>query len=347
MILDILLLLISLAMILFGASWLTDGGSGLAKRFGLSEMVVGLTVVAFGTSAPELVISVMSAAEGNAGIAIGNVVGSNIANVLLIIGVVAVVRPIKVGKSVMANEIPLMVLASLALLACGNASLLDGEPDAMTRVDGIMLLLFFAVFMRYTFTQAKKSDLRVAPPDGSPKITAGFTASADASRGDTSFTETGNPGKIIPLWKSVLLVAIGLTGLVWGGDIFVARASSLASALGVGQAVIGLTVVALGTSLPELATSVTAAVKGHPGLAVGNVIGSCLFNILFVLGVSAVIRPLPFGEIGNLDLFTMAGSAMLFWLAGWVIGHRVITRGEGVLFVLLYVAYTAALVIKA
>ena len=329
MILDILLLLVSLAMILFGASWLTDGGSGVAKRFGLSEMVIGLTIVAFGTSAPELVISVFSAIDCNAGIAIGNVVGSNIANFLIIIGLVALVRPIKVENSVMANEIPLMVLASLALLACGNSALLDGMPNILTRVDGIMLLLFFAIFMRYTFAQAKKCG-----PQGE-------------SCADVDDTKDKPQAKMPSLWKSILLIVIGLAGLVWGGDIFVDRASSLASALGVSDAVIGLTVVALGTSLPELATSVTAAIKGHPGIAVGNVIGSCLFNILFILGVSSVIRPLPFGEIGNLDLLTMTGSAILFWLAGWLIGHRVITRGEGVIFTLLYIAYTATLIIKA
>ena len=314
MFLNIILLIVSLAMILFGAGWLTDGGSALAKRMGLSEMMIGLTIVAFGTSAPELVISVASAIEGNAGIAIGNVVGSNIANMLLIIGITAMVRPIHVGRSVLSNEMPLVILCSVALLACGNTGLLDGLPDAVTRVDGILLLLFFCIFMRYTFAQAK------AVPEGA------------------AATEPEKPTKEVPLWRALVFIALGLGALIWGGDIFVDSASSLASEIGVSDAIIGLTVVALGTSLPELATSV---------VAVGNVIGSCIFNILFVLGCSAVVRPLPLGGVTNFDLLTMTAAAVLFWASGWLIGHRVITRGEGALFTVLYIAYTVMLIIQA
>ena len=323
MFLNIILLIVSLAMILFGAGWLTDGGSALAKRMGLSEMMIGLTIVAFGTSAPELVISVASAIEGNAGLAIGNVVGSNIANVLLIIGITAMVRPIHVGRSVLSNEMPLVILCSVALLACGNTGLLDGLPDAVTRVDGILLLLFFCIFMRYTFSQAK------AVPEGA------------------AATEPGKPTKEVPMWRALVFIALGLGALIWGGDIFVDSASSLASEIGVSDAIIGLTVVALGTSLPELATSVVAAAKGHSDIAVGNVIGSCIFNILFVLGCSAVVRPLPLGGVTNFDLLTMTAAAVLFWASGWLIGHRVITRGEGALFTVLYIAYTVMLIIQA
>lgn len=329
MLLNFILLIISLAMIIYGANWLTEGGTGIAKRFGLSEMVIGLTIVAFGTSAPELVISVMSAIKGNAGIAIGNVVGSNIANILLIIGVVAIVRPIIVEKSVMSNDIPLVIIASLALLACGNGHLLDGMENIVTRVDGIMLLLFFAIFLRYTFAQADKANLK------------------ENEQELTEVASETNKSAHKSLWKSILLIVVGLAGLVWGGQIFVDNASEIASGMGVSQAIIGLTIVAVGTSLPELATSVVAAVKGHSGLAVGNVIGSCVFNIFFVLGLSAVIRPLPLGEIGNLDLLTMTGSAILFWIAGWLIGKRIITRGEGVLFTVIYIAYIVALILNS
>lgn len=327
MLLDIFLLVAGLAMILLGANWLTDGGSGVAKRFGISELVIGLTIVAFGTSAPELVISVMSAIKGSAGLAIGNVVGSNIFNVLMIIGIVAMVRPIKVEHSIMTNEIPLVVLASVALLACGNGHLLDGDmTDMVTRVDGILLLLFFAIFMRYTFSIAK-----AAPSHSEPEPRQ----------------ETSRPEVPVPMWKACGMIVLGLAALVWGGDIFVDSASSLARAMGVSDAVIGLTIVAAGTSLPELATSVVAATKGRPGLAVGNVIGSCLFNIFFVLGLSAVIRPLPLGSIGNLDLLVMTGAALLFWLFGWIIRHRTITRIEGIILVLLYIAYTIVLIVNA
>ena len=298
MLLDILLLIGGLVLILAGANFLTDGSSAIAKRYGVSDLVIGLTVVAFGTSAPELVISAMSALNDSPELAIGNVVGSNIFNVLVIIGVTAMVSPIKIGRSIMTNEIPLVILSALALLAIGNASLLDGAAaNVVSRTDGILLLLFFAIFMRYTFSQAKNS-----PEDG------------------------GETVKAMPMWKSLLWVAGGLAALVYGGDLFVASASGIASSMGVSDAVIGLTIVAAGTSLPELATSVTAAVKGKPGIALGNVIGSNIFNIFLVLGASAVIRPLPFGNIGNVDLLTMTAACLLFWIFGWFFSTRTITR---------------------
>ncbi len=322
-ILNILLLVVSLAMILYGASWLTDGGSAVAKRFGMSEMVIGLTIVAFGTSAPELVISLVSALKGSAELAIGNVVGSNIANVLLIVGVVALVRPIRIEQSVLTREIPFVVLASVALLAAGNKVWLDGGENVVTRVDGIMLLLFFMVFLRYTFSQATKV------PD-----------SASEEKGISESKETEETGKKeISLWRALLMIGGGLAALIWGGDIFVDNASRLAFSIGISEAVVGLTIVAVGTSLPELATSVVAAIKGHSGMAVGNVIGSCLFNILFVLGASAVITPLPLGGIGNLDMLTMTGAALMFWIFGWKIGDREITRAEGAIMTLGYIAY--------
>lgn len=327
MILNILLLVVSLAMILYGASWLTDGGSAVAKRFGMSEMVIGLTIVAFGTSAPELVISLVSALKGSAELAIGNVVGSNIANVLLIVGVVALVRPIRIEQSVLTREIPFVVLASVALLAAGNKVWLDGGENVVTRVDGIMLLLFFMVFLRYTFSQATKV------PD-----------SASEEKGISESKETEETGKKeISLWRALLMIGGGLAALIWGGDIFVDNASRLAFSIGISEAVVGLTIVAVGTSLPELATSVVAAIKGHSGMAVGNVIGSCLFNILFVLGASAVITPLPLGGIGNLDMLTMTGAALMFWIFGWKIGDREITRIEGGVMTLCYIAYIVAL----
>lgn len=323
MVLNILLILVSLAMILYGANWLTDGGSTVAKRFGISELVIGLTVVAFGTSTPELVISVVSAMKGSGGLAIGNVVGSNIFNVLLIVGVVALIRPIKVDRDNMTTELPLTVLASVALLVCANGHLLDGDgSDGLSRVDGLLLLLFFVIFMRHTFNIARRGD------DNAPASSAVAVSGKELALG---------VGKILA----------GLAGLIWGGDIFVDKASALASVLGVSDAVIGLTVVAVGTSLPELATSVVAAVKGQSGLAIGNVVGSCIFNIFLVLGASATIHPLTMGGIGNFELLTMTGSAVLFWLFGWIIKTRTITRGEGAVMVACFIAYTAVLIMRA
>ena len=318
---DILLLIVGLALILLGANWLTDGATAMAKRQGVSDLVIGLTIVAFGTSAPELVISIVSAVHGSSGLAVGNVVGSNIFNILMIIGCVAIFSPIKVNKGNMTNDIPLVVLSSLALLFCANSVILDGSAEnIVTRSDGLLLLLFFLIFMRYTFSMVGRDN----PQSGSETVAVNM-----------------------PMWKSVLLIAVGLGGLIVGGEWFVDGASGIARSLNVSDAVIGLTIVAAGTSLPELATSVVAAMKGKTDLAVGNVVGSCVFNVFLVLGVSATIRPLSMGSIGNFDLLTLTFASLLFWFFGWQIKSRTITRLEGVLLVAFYVAYTAILVSKA
>lgn len=321
MILDIIYLVAGLVLILTGANALTDGASAIARRIGISDLVVGLTVVAFGTSAPELVISVMSAANGNAGMAIGNVVGSNIFNILAIIGITAMVRPIVIERTVMTREVPMVLISSVVLLILGNTSLLDSaEAPAVTRADGLLLLIFFGLFIWYTFATAKSA---------APDEPAGVNASTK--------------GQMKPL-KSILWVVGGLAMLVIGGDRFVAGASGIASMMGISDAVIGLTIAAAGSSLPELATSIVAARKGQTSLAVGNVIGSNIFNIFFVLGATATIHPVAFGSIGNIDLLTLTGASALFLCCGWLIGRRTITRAEGVIFTLSYIAYISYLV---
>lgn len=316
---DYVWLIVGLVLIIAGADWLTDGASSMAKRWGVSDLVIGLTVVAFGTSAPELSISLVSALKGSAPMAIGNVVGSNIFNVLAIIGVVALARPIRIEPSIMQNELPLAILASVALLAIGcGPELGAGTGRIVTRTDGILLILFFLIFMRYTFSQAK-----------------GISSASDP------VGEAAARKPLMPMWKSVAWVILGLGALVWGGDRFVSGASGIASSLGMSDAVIGLTIVAAGTSLPELATSLTAALKGNTGIAVGNVIGSCIFNIFFVLGLTGVVTPLPFGGIGETDLLVMTGAALLFWLFGWRFGRREIKRWEGGMMLACYVAYVA------
>lgn len=323
MIIDIILLIVGLVLILGGANYLTDGAAAVARRFGMSDLMVGLTIVAFGTSAPELTISMMSAIDGNTGIAIGNVVGSNIFNTLIIIGAVAVARPIKITGGIMSNEIPLVVLSAAALLAMGSSKWLDGTTPIISRVDGILLLLFFAIFMRYVFSQSKQK-----MPETS---------------------ENSNETKPVQmaLWKSVIFIIGGLAALIYGGDLFVDKASAIASSLGVSDAIIGLTIVAMGTSLPELATSLTAAIKGNSGIAIGNVIGSNIFNIFLVLGCSATIRPLPFGAISEIDLLVLFASCVLFWIFGWFFGNRTINRAEGGLLVAGYIAYMIYLVADA
>ena len=321
MLLSVILLLAGLGLILVGANMLTDGASAVAKRWGVSDLVIGLTVAAFGTSAPELVISIMSAINGSAGLAIGNVVGSNIFNVFVIIGVTAMLAPIAVDRNLMTKDIPLVMLSALVLLAMGNGPLLDGDATPLlTRVDGIILLLFFAIFMRYTFAQAK----------------------------NTNADEIDNNPQVKPMkgFKAAAWIILGLAGLIVGGEMFVDSASTIAHGLGVSDAVIGLTIVAAGTSLPELATSVTAALKGRTGMALGNVIGSNIFNIFMVLGCAATIRELPFGGISNFDLLAMTLACVLFWAFATFYKVRTITRAEGILLFACYVGYVGILIAK-
>ena len=317
MLINFVSLIGGLALILLGANGLTDGAASVAKRFHISDLVIGLTIVAFGTSAPELVISIMSSLQGSAEMAIGNVVGSNIFNVLMIIGCTAIVLPMSVEKGTMSKEIPLVILASLVLACFANDSLLDGETtNVISRIDGLVLLGFFLIFMRYTFSIAKNGNS----------------------------DEEGQKVKELPIWLSTLYIIGGLLGLVFGGQFFVDGASGIARALGVSDSIIGLTLVAGGTSLPELATSITAALKKNPGIAIGNVIGSNLFNIFFVLGCSASISPLPMGNINNIDILVLVGSALLFWFVGWFFKKRTITRIEGLLLVACYISYTIFLI---
>ena len=315
---DALFLVGGLLLILWGANALTDGAASVAKRFHISNLVIGLTIVAFGTSAPEFVISFLSSFNGSAGLAIGNVVGSNIFNCLMIVGVTAIVAPIPVGKGTLAKEIPLCVLSSIVLFLCANDILLDGgAANIISRSDGLMLLCFFAIFVGYTFAIAKNG--------------------AGEEEGEI---------KSFPVWKSVLFILLGLGALIGGGQLFVNGASGIARSLGVSESIIGLTLVAGGTSLPELATSVSAALKKNPGIAIGNVIGSNLFNAFAVLGASATISDLPLGGITNFDFATLIMASVLLWIAGFFMGKRIITRPEGIFLVACYVAYTTYLIMQ-
>lgn len=315
---NILLLLGGLALILLGANGLTDGASSIAKRFNIPSIVIGLTIVAFGTSTPELVVSISSALKGSSEISIGNVVGSNIFNSFMIVGCTALVAPIAVIKNTLRKEIPLCILSSVVLLICANDLFLNKSSENVLSVsDGLILLCFFAIFMSYTFAIAT---------------------------GGNSTNEDSEEIKVLPIWKSVLYVLGGLLALVLGGQWFVDGASGIARGLGVSESIIGLTLVAGGTSLPELATSVVAALKKNPEMAIGNVIGSNLFNIFFVLGCSAGITPLRLGNITNFDLFTLLASGILLWLFGVFFKKRTITRIEGGILVICYIVYTVLLI---
>lgn len=325
---NILFLIGGLLLILLGANGLTDGAASVAKRFHIPSIVIGLTIVAFGTSAPELTVSISSALKGSADIAIGNVVGSNIFNTLMIVGCTALFAPIVITRNTLRKEIPLCILSSIVLLICANDVILNQSKENMlSTTDGLLLLCFFAIFMGYTFAIAKGGEKETSPnPAPSPNEEEEI--------------------RVLPWWKSVLFIIGGLAALIFGGQFFVDGATGIARSLGVSESIIGLTLVAGGTSLPELATSIVAALKKNPEIAIGNVIGSNLFNIFFVLGCSATITPLHLNGITNFDLLTLVGSGILLWLFGLFFAKRTITRIEGSIMVLCYVAYTTFLILK-
>lgn len=323
---NILLLIGGLILILLGANGLTDGAASVAKRFRIPPIVIGLTIVAFGTSAPELTVSVSSALKGSADIAIGNVVGSNIFNTLIIVGCTALFAPIIITRNTLRKEIPLCILSSIVLLICANDVFLDkASENILNRVDGLLLLCFFVIFMGYTFAIASKP-------------------ATMEQQAEYPVIEEETEIKSLPWWKSILYIIGGLAALIYGGQLFVDGATGIARNLGVSESIIGLTLVAGGTSLPELATSIVAALKKNPEIAIGNVIGSNLFNIFFVLGCSASITPLHLSGITNFDLFTLVGSGILLWLFGLFFAKRTITRIEGGIMILCYVAYTVVLI---
>lgn len=328
MLLDFVLFVVGIALIVAGANFLTDGAAALARRFGLSPLMVGLTVVAFGTSAPELVVSLTSALAGSSDISLGNVVGSNIFNVFGIAGVTALIAPLSITKSTIRKEIPLMILASIVLIVMLFDNVLSGLPgqeNVISRSEGLVLLGFFSIFLAYTIAISKPSDVPA------PSIEAPAKEVAEEA-----------PSKK-PIWMLLLFIVGGLVALVYGGDLFVNAASSIAKGFGVSEAVIGLTIVAAGTSLPELATSVTAALKGEQEMAVGNVVGSNIFNIFFILGTTASITPIGLGALTAFDFGSMIVAAVMLYFLAVFFGDRKITRIEGGLLLASYIGYTSYL----
>lgn len=307
MLINIVLLVMGLVVVLKGADWLTDGAVNIASRFGVSQMVIGLTIVAMGTSMPELCVSMVSALKGTPDLAVGNVVGSNTLNTLLIVGCSALVAPIMVKRSSVRRDIPFAVLASLLMLIfC-----LDGGID---RLDAALLFILFAVFMFVTVKYGKNE---------------GTEAKTTAA----------------PLGKATLLLVVGLVCLILGSNLFVDNASFIASTLGVSDAVIGLTIVAGGTSLPELATSMVSAKKGNSDIAIGNVIGSNVFNILMIIGVTGLVKPMHIKGITSLDLIVMLASMLLLWF--FCRTTYKVKRWEGAVLSISYIAYLAWLIAQA
>lgn len=318
MILSIVYLLIGIVLILVGADRLTEGASAFARRLHVNELVIGLTVVAFGTSMPEFVTSLIASARGSADLSVGNIVGSNIFNVLAIMGVSAIITPVKISKTTLVKDIPFGILASAMLIVVCFDSFFGtaATPNVITRGDGLVLLGFFAVFMWYTMSVAKNG-----------------------------MESTEAPVKQMSLLKTTLFIIVGLGFLIFGGNLFVKGASDIARVFGVSEAIIGLTIVAGGTSLPELATSVVAAHRGHADLAIGNVVGSNIFNIFWILGFCGLISPMTLGGITAVDMFVMLGSMLLLWL--FCCSRSRVSRGEGIVMVALYASYTTYLIINA
>ncbi len=315
----IIFLFIGFILLIKGAGFLVDGSASLAKKFNISNLVIGLTIVAFGTSAPELFVNLFASLNGTTDIAIGNIVGSNIVNVLLILGIAAIIYPLKVGKGTVWKEIPLSLLAAGLLLVMANDGFVDGLSfNVLTRSDGIVLIAFFIIFLYYTFGISK----------------------------NPSTDDDQSPPPMYSVSRSSGLILVGLVGLVVGGRWIVESATTIALSAGLSDALIGLTIVAIGTSLPELATSAVAAYKKNSDIAVGNVVGSNIFNIFWILGVSSIIKPLPFRSELNFDLWAVvASSALLF---GWMfLGKRhTLERWQGVIFVFVYIGYTAVIVMR-
>lgn len=305
---QILLVLVGLAVVLKSADWLTKGSVGLAQKFGVPQIIIGLTIVAIGTSMPEFFVSLVSAVNGTPDLAVGNIVGSNIFNAMLIVGVAAMVAPITILRSTVRRDIPVAVGASLLLM-------LMTIDKHISRLDAAVLFALFIAFMWMTLRGARTGN-------------AGDEAQ----------------GKPMAGTRAALLILVGLAGLVLGSNVFVGNASALAKAMGVSDAVIGLTIVAGGTSLPELATSVVAARKGNSGIAIGNVLGSNVFNILMILGVTGLISPMAIQGITPIDLSVMALSMLLLWLFSFT--KLRIERWEGAVLVLLFGAYMAWLIIN-
>lgn len=308
---DILGILAGLVMILFGSDWLVDGASGVARKYGISEFVIGMTIVGIGTSMPELVSSLIAAVGGHGDMALGNVTGSNICNILLILGVTALISPIGFTRSNIRKDIPFAAFVSVFLLVIlyNGFGLFDGV-WGISRVDGLFLLLLFGIFMIDSF-RSSKSGVEDTPSDTRP----------------------------MSIGKALLLIVVGLAGLILGGRFFVDHTVSIAERFHVSEAFISITLMAVGTSLPELATCVVAALKGKNQLALGNIIGSNVFNISLIIGVSAVISPFEILSISTIDMLMVIVSVVMLWLAAFTFKRYRLDRIEGVLFLLIYIGY--------
>jgi cation:H+ antiporter len=319
MFISILLLLLGLAILIAGGESLVRGASSFAKTYEVPTLVIGLTIVAFGTSAPELVVNLVAALSGNTDIALGNIVGSNIVNILFILGAAACITTLRVPNSTVWKEIPFSILAAVILFVFTADVFLSGaSTNILNRVEGLALIGFFSIFLYYIFELAKKEPAE----------------------------DTGDSKPEFNKLISVLLIIAGLVALFFGGKMFVEQAVSIARSFGLSELLIGLTIVAIGTSLPELVTSVLAARKGNADIAVGNIIGSNIFNIFWILGVTSIITPVTVSPVAYIDILIMIAVTMLLMFVLFVGKKQTLSKGKGIVFILLYIAYTIYLVMR-
>ncbi|MBQ8864463.1 MAG: calcium/sodium antiporter [Rikenellaceae bacterium] len=311
----VLLSIVGLVLILLGANYLTDGAVALAQKLKVPEIVIGLTIVAIGTSMPELVVSVISSINGQYDLSVGNVVGSNLFNILVILGIVALIKPVALTKGNIMRDLPMCLLSSVVLWAACSTNVLDGTNiNIVSRSNGVIMLALFVGFLYMTITASRSE---VVPAE----------------------KEEQESSKPLPLWLALIMLLGGFAGLIYGGELFIDNITEIARALSVSESVISITIVAAGTSMPELATSVVAMIKGRKGIALGNVVGSNISNVFLVLGASSVIHPLTLTGINQIDLMMVLLSTILMLMAAWTFGRKRIDRVEGGFFVACYIAY--------
>ncbi len=313
-----MLLFVGFVILIKGADFLVNGASSLAKKINVSNLAIGLTVVAFGTSTPEFIVNLISSLNGKTDASFGNIIGSNNFNLLFILGIAGMLCPIVIQRSTIKNEIPISLGAALLLLVLVNDDFIFGSTNILSRLDGAILTIAFGGFMFYVFKTMKSENLE---------------------NGDSQI-------KIYTTLKSTILVILGLAMLVGGGKLVVDNAVTIASNFGLSERLIGLTILAIGTSLPELATSAVAAYRKNPDIAIGNVVGSNIFNILLILGITPIIQPLPFNTVLNTDIFVLIGGTILLMIFMFTFKKRMLDRTEALLLFLIYIAYTVYLILS-
>ena len=316
MIVSIFFIIVGFALLVLGADWLVNGASRIAKKFHIPEIIIGLTIVSIGTSMPELFVSTTSALEGLSDMSIGNVVGSNLCNLLLILGLSTIIKPVKFQKETRLYEIPMcLVFTVIFIILCNTGGTIN-------KVEAVLLLLLFLLFITYTIFMAKKQSSQEKQE------------------------EVKTQKKLLPILKDILWIVLGVIGLKIGGDLAVDNAVNIANYFGVSEKIIGLTILAVGTSLPELVTSVTAAIKGNSDIAIGNIIGSNIFNMLLIIGVAAFINPISYNFSYNMDLIVLVVATLILALFPVIPPKNEMSRANGIIYFLMYVGYIGYLLVN-